>query len=117
MATDKQKQNLRYQKAYVRFNKKTYKGLTEDQKKMVKLTEQFNQLDKDLNYFWLTAPRNNNNSVCWDNCSDEQLNYFEHINKLKERTLKSINKLEDLGILQDDTMELFNQINTHSVCF
>lgn len=117
MGACKQKQNLRYQKADARWHKKYYKGLSEDEKKMVKLTEKHDKLEKDLGYFWSNAPRKNTGQVDWDNCTDEQLNYFEYINKKKESTLKAIIKLENKGIMQDNVMKLFMQINTKSVCF
>lgn len=117
MSANPAKQNLRYQKADKAWRKKSYKGLSEDQKRMIKLTEKYEQLDKDLNYFWQTAPRNINGAVDWDNCTTEQLEYFEYINKDLEKTLKAITKMEDKGIMQEDCMRVFMQLNTKSVCF
>jgi len=117
MSANPAKQNLRYNKTDRAWRKKSYKGLTDDQKRMVKLTERHKQLEKDLNYFWQTAPRNINGAVDWGNCTKEQLDYFEYINKDKERTFKSILRMEEKGITQEDSMKIFIQLNTKSVCF
>lgn len=117
MAANPMKQNIRYAKADASWRKKSYNGLTEDEKKMVKLTEKYNQLEKDMDYFWATAPRNARDGVDWEKCTEEQLDYFEYINKCQERTMKSINRLEEKGIIQDETMKLFRQLNTKSLSF
>jgi len=117
MSANPVKQNLRYAKADRAWRKKSYKGLSDDQKRMVKLTERHEQLEKDLNYFWQTAPRNIHGAVDWNNCTEEQLKYFEYINNKKDKTLKSIIKMEEKGITQEDSMKMFMQLNTKSVCF
>lgn len=115
--TDKSKQNLRYQKADTTWRKTSYRGLTSDQKKMVKLVEKHRLLEKDLNYFWANAPRQENDAVNWDAMSSTQLDYFDFLNKESEKVSSSIDRLEDKGIDQDATMEYFMQLNIKSVCF
>lgn len=117
MSTNPAKQNLRYAKADKAWRKKSYKGLSNEEKRMVKLTELHEQLEKDLNYFWNTAPRNNSGAVDWENCTEEQLKYFEYVNKKKEKTFKSILRMEEKGFNQVEIMKLFTQLNVKSACF
>lgn len=118
MSANKFKQNLRYKKVSERINKKErYDGFNKDEIKAIKITKQYRQIDKELSRFWATALRKDNNNVDWDNMSEEQLDYFEHINKISERLLKTLSKLEEKGIDIDRVINMFNMINCNSVSY
>lgn len=115
--SNKEKQNLRYQKTYQKLNKKRYKGLTDEQKKYIKAKEAYEKSEKDMNDFWKTAPRCESGAVDWESMTDLQLDYFEEINKNHERNIKRISKLEESGIDVEYTLNLFRELNCNSVCF
>lgn len=115
--TNKEKQNLRYMKVCQRLNKKRYKGLTDEQKKYIKVKEAYEQSEKAMDDFWKTAPRTQTGAVDWNSMTDSQLDYFEVINKIHERNIKRISKLEDSGIDIEATLNLFRELNCNSVCF
>jgi hypothetical protein len=118
MGANKEKQNLRYKKVCERLDKKiSYKGFTDDEVKLIKAHEKYKICERTLNDFWKTAPRKSNNSVDWETLSEQELDYFEHINKESEKTLKRISKLEDKGLNSDTVMYNFMLVNVKSVCF
>lgn len=118
MATDKNKQNLRYIKVSERINKKIrYDGFTPKEVKLIKAKKQYEQVDKELNKFWSEAPRIENGHVNWEAISEETLDYFEYIQKQSEKLLKKISNLEDTGINIDKTMKMFVALNCNSVSF
>lgn len=114
---NKEKQNLRYAKTCQKLNKKRYKGLTDEQKKYIKAREACEQSEKAMNDFWRTAPRTDNGAIGWESMTDSQLDYFEEINKIHERNIKRISKLEESGIDVEYTLNLFRELNCNSVCF
>ncbi|WP_313069846.1 hypothetical protein [Lacrimispora sp.] len=108
--------SITYQKAFRRQQKKTYKGLTKEQKEYVKVKEAFEQYGKDLNDFFRTAKRKESGAVDFENLESSELDYFEHIYKSKEKAAKKMNKLESV-IDVDSTLNIFLQLNTHSMSF
>ncbi|MBD5589123.1 hypothetical protein [Clostridium botulinum] len=117
MSTNKTKQNLRYKKTSERLNKKVrYDGLSKDEVKYIKSKKQYEQIEKDLNNFWTTAPRKQNNSVDWESMSESELNYFDYIYKESEKLLKTLSKLEDT-IDVDKTLNIFLQLNCKSASY
>lgn len=117
MAANKGKQNLRYQKVCKRVDKKIrYDGFTKDEIKYIKTKQKYNQIQKDLNSFWSTAPRKENNSVNWECMSEEELDYFEYIHKISEKLLKALSKLEEKINVQR-TEYIFMQLNCNSVSY
>lgn len=108
--------SLIYQKAFRKQLKKTYKGLDKQQRKYIKAKERFDQMDKGLNYFYSHCKRTENGAVDWDSLTESELDTFEWQNKEKNRALSVMNKLENV-IDVDFTLNLFLQINTHSMSF
>jgi len=118
MATDKNKQNLRYSKVCEHINKRVrYDGLSCDQIKLVKAIKAQRINDKELDYFWRNAPRKEDNSVNWDVIEEKEMAIFELIYKKHEKLLKTISKLEDSGVNIRKTMLLFNNLNNTSVSY
>jgi hypothetical protein len=118
MATNKNKQNLRYQKVSERINKKVrYDGFSKEEITYLKTKEKYEQVEKELNVFWKEAPRNENGVVNWSAMSEETLDYFEYINKQSEKLLRRLNKLEDNGIDVQQVTKLFIQLNCNSISF
>lgn len=114
---DKGKQNLRYAKTCRKLNKERCKGLTDEQKKYIKSKEAYEQSEKAMNDFWKTALRTDSGAVGWESMTDSQLDYFGEINKIHERNIKRISKLEESGIGVEYTLNLFRELNCNSVCF
>lgn len=108
--------NLTYIRAFQKQQKISYKGLSVNQKKYIKAKEKFEQMDKALISFYSSAKRTLNGAVDFSNLSDDELNAFEFWNKEKEKALKCMDRLEN-EIDVDDTLNLFLQINTHSMSF
>lgn len=118
MSTNKNKQNLRYQKVCQSQNKKIrYDGFSKDEITYLKTKDKYEQFERELNMFWKEAPRNENGAVDWDNMNDETLDYFEYINKQHEKLLNKMSKLEDKGIKVDSLLDMFNQLNCNSVSY
>lgn len=117
MSTNKNKQNIRFRKVSERINKrKSYKGLTDEEKKYIQLKEKFDIIDKDYNNFYKTAPRNHNGCVDWCQLSEKEMNYFDYLYKQHEKMLSKMSNLED-AIDVDYALNIFLQINTHSQSF
>jgi hypothetical protein len=118
MAANKEKQNLRFKITSQRLNKKVrYDNFTKDEVKLIKAHKKFEQFEKELNDFWKTAPRKENNNVDWESMSERELDLFERINKEHDKALKQISKLEDSGIDSDKVMYMFMIINVHSASY
>lgn len=116
MATNKNKQNLRYKKVSARLNKKVrFDGLSNDEIKYIKTKIEYEQVQKDLNYFWNTAPRKNN-VVNWDKLTESELDYFDYIYQKSEKLLKKISSISD-KINVEETESIFLQLNCNSVSF
>lgn len=107
---------LAYQKAFRKQLRTSYKGLDKNQLKYIKAKEKFEQMDKGLNYFYSHCKRLSNGAVDWSALTDKELDYFEFLNKEKEKALSVMGKLENI-IDVDDTLTYFCQINTHSMSF
>lgn len=108
--------NLAYNKAFQRQQKTSYKGLDDNQKKYVKAKEKFEQMDKALNDFYAKAKRTHSGAVDFLSMNDDELNAFEYWNKEKEKSMRTMDKLENI-IDVDRTLNIFLQINTHSMSF
>lgn len=108
--------NIAYEKAFRKQLKKTYKGLTDEQKQYVKAKERFEQSDKDLNRFYRTAKRNINGAVDFENMSELDLNLFTQLNQIKESAMKVMEKISE-QIDVDYTLNVYMEINTHSMSF
>lgn len=117
MSTNKEKQNIRYRKVSERVNKrKSYKGLTEDEKKYIKLKEKYDLCDKEYNNFYKTTPRSVNGAVDWNKLNEEELDYFDYLYKQHEKLLKKLSNIED-KIDVNNALNIFLQMNTHSQSF
>lgn len=108
--------NLNYQKAFQKQQKVSYKNLDKNQIQYLKAKEKFEQMDKALNYFYKHCKRLESNAVNWSVLTEEELDMFEFWNKEKDKALVIMNKLEDI-IDVDYTLNVFRQINTHSMSF
>lgn len=108
--------NLGYQRAFLKQRKKSYRGLTEEQKKYIKAKEFYDLADKELIRFYSTKKRKENGSVDFENMDEYELDLFELLNKQKEKAYKTMDKLESV-IDVDCTLSIFLQINTHSMSF
>jgi hypothetical protein len=118
VSTNKDKQNLRFKKVSERLNKKVrYDSFTPDEVKLIKAKKQYTQIERELNRFWATAPRLENNNVDWNNIDEQTLNYFEYINKQSEKLIKRISKLEDKGLDSDKIMNMFMLLNINSISY
>ena len=118
MSTDKNKQNLRYQKVSSSINKKVrYDGFSAEEVKYLKAINEKKQADKDLNLFWATAPRIEGRNVDWNSMSETEIDFFDYINKKVEKLSKKISRLEDLGIDAEQVIEMFTQLNCHSASY
>lgn len=109
--------NLQYQRAFRQQQKTTYKSLTLEQKRYVKAEEERRITGKGLNDFYAHAPRFQNGAVDWQALTEQQLDYFEQINKRHERAIRTMSRLEDNGLDGDKILKVFMQINTHSMSF
>lgn len=109
--------NLQYQRAFTKQLKTIYKGLTPKQKRYVKAEEERRITDKGLNDFYARAPRSLSGAVDWESLTEQQLDYFEQINKRHEKAIKTMSRLEDNGLDGDNTLKIFMQLNTHSMSF
>lgn len=109
--------SLQYQRAFRKQQKTTYKGLTPEQKRYVKAEEERRQTDKALNDFYAHAPRLFNCAVDWNLLTEQDKDYFEQIYKRHEKAIKTMSRLESNGLDGDYTLNLFLQLNNHSVSF
>jgi hypothetical protein len=119
MATDKNKQNIRFAKTSASQNKKVrYDGLLKDEVTYIKTVKKQEQSSKDLDNFYKTVKRNEVGAIDWDGMDETQLDYFDYIYKSNEKLLKKINKLEDTKIKDTDkVLNIFLQLNTNSQSF
>lgn len=119
MAANKIKQNLRYQKCAEGIEKKqSFKYLSKLEKEYVKIQLQYKQVEKELDRFWKNAPRiASTGAIDWDLLSASELDYFEMIYKKSCSLLAKMNRLEEKGVDSNYAMDIFNQVNNHSICF
>lgn len=108
--------NIAYQRAFNKQQKKSYKGLTEEQKKYIKAKEYYDLADKELNRFYSTCKRKESGSVDFENMEESELDLFEHLNKTKDKAYKTMSKISEI-IDTDYTLNIFMQLNTHSMSF
>ena len=108
--------NSSYEKAFRKQQKTSYKYLDENQKKYIKAKQKYEQFEKALNYFYSHCPRNNVGAVNWGKLTDAELDNFEYYNKEKEKAYNIMNKLENI-IDVEYTLNIFLQVNTHSMSF
>lgn len=117
MGANKEKQNIRMKKVCERLNKKvTYDGLSKNQKEYIITRNKYNQVDKELNYFYRTCKRNESNNVDWDSLSESELDYFDYIYKNSQKLLNKMIRLSE-KIDVEQTESTFLQINCNSVSF
>lgn len=108
--------NVTYQKAFRKQQKKSYKGLTDNQRKYIKAKERVEQMDKALTSFYSHSKRTETGAVDFDCLTDKELDVFDYWNKEKEKAMRAMNKLESI-IDVNYTLNVFIQINTHSMSF
>ncbi|MCD7996421.1 MAG: hypothetical protein LUH21_04220 [Clostridiales bacterium] len=108
--------NLTYNAAFRKQQKVSYRGLDDNQKKYIKAKELYEQMEKTLNFFYSHCKRNQNGVVDFESLSSEELDAFEWWNKQKDKAFSKMSKLENI-IDVDFTLNLFLQINTHSMSF
>lgn len=108
--------NLAYIRAFQKQQKTSYKGLDDVQKRYIKAKEKFEQMDNVLNSFYSSAKRTSSGAVDFANMSNDELDAFDFWNKEKQNAMKQMDKLEN-EIDVDYTLNLFLQINTHSMSF
>lgn len=114
----KERQNLRVKKVCERLGKKiTYKGLSAQQVKYIKLKKGYDAAERELNFFYRNCKRTDCGIVDWNALNDGEIELFERLNRKHERLLESMSKMEDGGFDADSALKLFNQINCKSVCF
>lgn len=109
--------NLQYQRAFNKQLKTTYKGLTPEQKRYVKAEEECRITDKGLNDFYAHTPRSENGAVAWEALTEQQLDYFQQLNRRHEKAVRTMSRLEEGGLDGDHALKVFMQINTHSMSF
>lgn len=108
--------NIAYEKAFRKQLKTSYKGLSDNQRNYVKAKELFEQMDKGLSDFYTHCKRTAMGAADFQNMSEQELDLFEHLNKQKEKAMRTMSRLEDV-IDVDLTLNIFRQINTHSMSF
>ena len=106
-----------YERADARMRKTTYKGLTEAEKKYIKVEERRRQYAKELDRFYRTAPRTEAGAVDWDALDEKTLDYFDALYKNEEQARAKLSRMEESGIDGDRVKNIFLQINTHSASF
>lgn len=119
MATNKNKQNIRFIKTSSSQNKKVrYDGLSKDEVTYIKTVKKQEQFSKELDDFYKIAKRNNLGAIDWDSMDETELDYFDYVYKNNEKLLKKISKLEDTKIQDTDrVLSVFLQLNTNSQSF
>ncbi|PZT57469.1 hypothetical protein [Paenibacillus silvae] len=118
MATNKQKQNLRFKIVSQRIGKKIrYDGFTSREVEIIKSQKDLERYEKELGNFWTTAPRNSIGAVNWESMTENEIDLFEHINKQKEKAYKKVSKAEDEGYDIDKIMTLFMKLNINSASY
>lgn len=108
--------NITYQKAYRKQQKKSYRGLTDNQRKYIKARERWDQMDKALSSFYSQAKRTETGVVDFEHMTDNELDTFDFWNKEKEKAMRTMDKLENI-IDVNYTLNVFLQINMHSMSF
>lgn len=83
--------------------KKSYKHLNKNQKKIIKLIEKKELIEKyfyaPLSGFYKRTPRING-AVDWSKLSDNELNFFEYQTKEFEKVNKILDKFSEIEILE-----------------
>lgn len=99
------------QTAYNKASKKSYTHLNYEEKKLIKINESLENIERFLGHLWNLAPRNKSNSVNWKLFEKEnEQNYKSLIRSLKEqeKLLNSKNKLiEKYNLNEDQVLNLF----------
>lgn len=108
--------NITYQKAFRKQQKKLYRGLTDNQRKYIKAKERKDQMDKALTSFYSQAQRTETGAVDFEHMTYNELDIFDFWNKEKEKAMRTMNRLENI-IDVNYTLNVFQQINTHSMSF
>lgn len=108
--------NLTYEKAHRKQQKVSYKNLSDNETKYIKAKQRFEQLEKGLSFFYSHCKRKENGAVDFENMSESDLDFFEEMNKEREKALRIMSKLEDV-IDVDRALTIFLQTNTHSMSF
>lgn len=108
--------SLQCQKVSARQLKKSYKGLDNKQKRYIKAKERYEQLEKDLAYFYSHCKRNVNGCVDFESMGEKELDFFEYQNKEKDKAFRTMSRLEE-QIDVEYTLTMFLQANLHSVSF
>ena len=104
------KANIRHDAIRTRSLKKSYKHLTDSQKKIVKKVEQRDYISKIINYLWDQAEYDAHGKVIQSTMNWDE---FHRLNKKRLNISKSIRRLEDEHNLDEDkVMVLFNRLNS-----
>lgn len=104
------KSDIRHDAIRTRSLKKTYKFLTEPQKKLVKKVEERDQVYKSIEYLWNQAKYDDAGKVIQSTMNWDE---FHRLNKKVERINLSIEWLEQEHYLDEEkVMKFFNQTNT-----
>lgn len=114
----RERQNLRVKKVCERLGKKiTYKELSAQQVKYIKLKKCYDEAEKELNFFYRNCKRTDCGMVDWNALNDSEIELFECLNRKHGRLFDSMSKMEDSGFDADSALRLFGEINNRSVAF
>jgi len=107
----------RLKQVHMRSLKPSYKELTKEEYRLIKLVEKKEQLQKYLyghNGFYKNCPRNKNGSVCWDKLTEKEKDTFSYHNKEIEKVINKISFIEDKYDLdQDEVSKKFNSMQSN----
>lgn len=99
--------------------KPSYKMLTENEKRIKKLHERKELLEKffyaPLSGFYKRAPRLKNGQVDWDSLTEKEKDSFDYFFKELEQVNNKLNKFPEDEI--EKILSTFNQVNNKSVSF
>lgn len=114
----KERQNLRVKRICERWgNKITYKGLSAQQVKYIKLKRGYDEAEKELNFFYKNCKRTDDGECDWNALNDSEIEWFECLYRKHKRLFDSMSKMEDSGFDADSALRLFGDINNRSICF
>lgn len=107
----------RLKQVHQRSLKPSYKGLTKEEHRLIKLIERKEQLQKSLyghNGFYKDCPRNKNGSVCWEELTEKEQDFFSYHNKEHEKVIDKISFMEDkYNLDQDEVSKKFNSMQSN----
>lgn len=116
---DYSKTEIRLQRVATRQLKVSYKRLTPEEKKLVKALEGINQSELDMNRFWRThTKRDENNHIILDDKESELFKFLDDKHRSYSKKLDRIaikNNWSDEKI--DQIWRLHQQDNCHSVSY